>query len=72
MSFTGTVTRSGAEVTPTTGVPTLDDSAYALVRQPRFAGHTTHWWTVLHHSLLVSAMALDVAGPRAGAGWSLA
>ena len=30
----------------------LEDILVGLSRQPRFAGHTRRWWTVLHHTLV--------------------
>lgn len=47
------ITQSGVHVFPDgAGVPTLEDIAVGLGRQPRFAGHTQVWWPVLLHSLV--------------------
>jgi hypothetical protein len=37
--------------------PSLEDIALSTSRMPRFAGHTTHWWTVLDHHLYVVHLA---------------
>jgi len=51
------VTYSGAEVSQTRGVPTEEDLALSLSRQPRFGGFCRRHWTVLDHSLFVSILA---------------
>lgn len=46
------LTYSGRLVTPDgTEAPTLLDIAIGLSRQPRFAGQTRVWWSVLDHTL---------------------
>src|ERR1019366_2746981 len=50
------LTHSGARVSATAGVPTIDDIALALSRAPRFAGHTRVPYTVLDHSLFAAAL----------------
>jgi len=51
------LTHSGQMVGADMGVPTVEDIALALSRQPRFAGHTRVPYTVLDHSLFACAMA---------------
>ncbi len=51
------LTRSGRLVVPGgRAVPSLEDIATSLSRMPRFAGNTSCWWTVAHHSLLVDRL----------------
>lgn len=46
-------------------VPSESDIALSLSRQPRFAGMTRRWWSVLDHSLYVAKLAiLDRLEPR--------
>jgi hypothetical protein len=54
-------TMNGAVITKESGVPTLTDMAYALSRQPRWAGHTEGWWSLADHSVFVAQMAGDDA-----------
>jgi len=51
------VTYSGVEVSQTRGVPTEEDIALSLSRQPRFGGFCRRHWTVLDHSLFVAILA---------------
>ena len=51
------VTYSGREVSPTRGVPSVEDLALSLSRQPRFGGMCRRHWTVVDHSLFVSILA---------------
>ncbi len=59
------LTLSGRLVVPGgAAAPSLEDIARSLARMPRFAGNTTRWWTVLHHSLVV-----DFLTKQAGQGF---
>ena len=50
-------TNSGLRVFPETGIaPSLTDIGLSLGRVPRFGGHTTAWWPVLLHSIVVHEM----------------
>lgn len=51
------VTHSGAHVSATRGVPTAEDLALSLSRQPRFGGMCRRHWSVLDHSLYTSVLA---------------
>lgn len=51
------VTYSGREVSPTRGVPSIEDLALSLSRQPRFGGMCRRHWTVIDHSLFVQKLA---------------
>ena len=51
------VTYSGREVSPSRGVPSIEDLALSLSRQPRFGGMCRTHWTVLDHSLFVQLLA---------------
>jgi hypothetical protein len=57
VSLTGSLTHSGVEMTRDSGVPSLEDIALALSRQPRFGGHTREFWSVCEHSLFVELLA---------------
>ena len=46
-------------------VPSESDIALSLSRQPRFAGMTRRWWSVLDHSIYVAELAIrDGESPR--------
>lgn len=51
------LTHSGRKITRNSGVPSRTDIALALSRQPRFAGMTRQWWSVVDHSLFVAQIA---------------
>lgn len=51
------VTFSGREVSPTRGVPSAEDLALSLSRQPRFGGMCRRHWTVVDHSLFTAILA---------------
>ena len=51
------ITNSGRLVSPDEGVPSIEDIALSLSRQPRFGGMTRRWWSVLDHSLFVEHLA---------------
>lgn len=56
------LTQSGILVTPDNlNCPTVEDVAVSLGRMPRYAGHTSGWWTVLHHSLVCLRIAEKLA-----------
>lgn len=52
------VTHSGREVSVSRGVPSLEDLALSLSRQPRFGGACRVHWSVLDHSLYTAMLAL--------------
>lgn len=58
------LTYTGRNVKPGNGVhPSLVDIAVGLSRQPRFAGQTRRWWSVLDHTLFGAALIRqDMAG----------
>ena len=56
------MTRSGGWVGWFTDPPPLADVLISLGRLPRFAGHTTEFWTVLQHSLLVYDLSRGLEG----------
>lgn len=61
------ITISGKLVLPDNDeVPSINDIAWGLSAQPRFAGHTYRWWTVMHHSLVVYEIIKELpsAGPE--------
>lgn len=49
-------TASGRSVYPDAGSPTLEDIAQGLSRIVRFAGQTEHWYCVLAHTFVVTAL----------------
>lgn len=51
------VTFSGREVSPTRGVPSVEDLALSLSRQPRFGGMCRRHWTVVDHLLFTALLA---------------
>lgn len=51
------ITYSGREVSPSRGVPSIEDLALALSRQPRFGGMCRRHWTVVDHSLFAAMLA---------------
>lgn len=51
------ITHSGREVSLTRGVPTIEDIALSLSRQPRYGGMCRRHWSVLDHSLYTSILA---------------
>jgi hypothetical protein len=51
------VTHSGREVSLTRGVPSIEDLALSLSRQPRFGGMCRRHWTVVDHSLFTALLA---------------
>lgn len=57
------LTFTGRSVTEETGHPSLIDIAVGLSRQPRFAGQTRRWWSVLDHSLFCDALVVADGGP---------
>lgn len=59
------VTHSGRMVSVESGVPSLEDLALSMSRQPRFGGMTRRWWSVLDHSLFVAALAQKDDAPAA-------
>lgn len=53
------ITQSGTYVWPERGCPTLADIGWALCRQPRFAGHTKEFYSVLSHTEVVTLLCPD-------------
>jgi len=43
--------------------PSLVDIAVGLSRQPRFAGQTRRWWSVLDHTLFCDELVKDIVKP---------
>jgi hypothetical protein len=52
------LTHSGRKVSVASGVPSEEDIALSLSRQPRFGGMARRHWTVLDHSLFAAQLAL--------------
>jgi hypothetical protein len=52
-------TYSGRLVSRESGYPSLLDIAVGLSRQPRFAGQTVRWWSVLDHTLFGHELVLQ-------------
>lgn len=68
-------THSGRLLLPTTwGTPTIVDWAVQTGRFPRFAGATSGWWSVLHHSvaaaLVAPAIPVRILSLKIREGWS--
>ena len=56
------ITYTGRHITPDTAVPSLTDIALGLSRQPRFAGQTRAWWSVLDHTLFCDELVQSQVG----------
>lgn len=55
LTYSGRLVRPSGSVTE---IPSILDIAIGMSRQPRFAGQTKRWWSVLDHSMYAADLAL--------------